>query len=70
MKLTNERRWLLTTFPEMGWSIGRPGLIQMKKWKAHTDALVKMGLLEHDAEYGVYRRTDTGRAALREEKGE
>jgi hypothetical protein len=68
MKLTDERRWWLNTFPEMGWSSGRPMLNQMKKWKAHTAALVKMGLLEHDAEYGVYRLTDAGRAVLREEE--
>lgn len=66
MKLTQERRWWLSHFPEYGWGNGRPNLNLMKKWQAHTAALVKMGLLERDPKYNQYRRTDAGRAALSE----
>ena len=69
MKLTNERLWWLKGFGPYGWSIGRPNLANIKKWKAHTAALVKMGLLETD-DYGMFRITDAGRAALQGGDGE
>lgn len=72
MKLTQERLWWLKGFDGYGWTIGRPNLVGIKKWDAHSAALVKMGLLEPDAEFGSqnHRLTDAGRDALDKERGE
>jgi hypothetical protein len=39
----------------------------VKKWKAHTEALLKAGFLEAD-EYEMHRITDAGRKALSEHR--
>lgn len=69
MKLTSERLWWLQQFGGAGgWTMGRPMSAGLKKWRAHSAALVKMGLLERygDALDGdlMHRITDAGRAAL------
>ena len=67
MKLTKERLWWLKGFRGGGWTMGRPFLVGIKKWDAHSAALVKMGLLENESEYhDSYRITESGRAALKE----
>lgn len=63
-KTERERLWWLKGFSD-GWSIGRPLLVGIKKWDAHTAALVKRGYLEADG-YGLHRITDAGRRALSE----
>ena len=70
MKLTEERLWWLKGFADRGWTLGRPMLVGFKKWDAHSAALVKMGLLEPDTEFGSanHRITDAGRSALRKEE--
>lgn len=45
-----------------GWSIGNPLLRRIKKWRAHTDWLVKHGFLEQ-YDRGYFRLTDLGHAA-------
>lgn len=69
MKLTSERLWWLKGFGEFGWTMGRPMMAGIKKWAAHTTALVKMGLLEGDGS-GLYRVTPAGRSALSKEPGD
>ncbi|MBB5040852.1 hypothetical protein [Shinella fusca] len=71
MKLTKDRLWWLKQFERGGWTLGRPNLVGVKKWDAHSAALVKMGLLEPDAELGTknHRLTDAGRNALDKERG-
>ncbi len=65
MKLTNDRRWYLRQFEDIGWTFGRAGMVGLKKWDRHRDALIKAGLLEVD-EYKMMRITGAGREALRE----
>jgi len=62
VKLSTERRWWLSKWSGYGWSIADPIRMGVKKWKRHTEALVKAGLLEEDR--GLYRITEAGRAAL------
>lgn len=71
MKLTTERRWWLSGFAAGGWTMGRPNMAAIGKWKAHSAALVKMGLLEVD-EYSdvTFRITDAGRLALQSNGGD
>lgn len=64
-KLTSERAWWLRKWDRGGWTIGDPMRSTVKKWAAHTAALVKSGYLEEDG-YGLQRITDAGREALRE----
>lgn len=71
LTLTPERLWWLKKFGLGGWTIGHGMLSGVKKWDAHSSALVKMGLLETEPGYGnTYRITDAGRAALSLEQGE
>lgn len=64
-KLNQDRRWCLMWWKDGGWSIGRPSMNGIKKWRRHIEMLVKAELLEAD-ECGCYRITDAGRAALLE----
>lgn len=66
MKLGAERLWWLKGFADRGWTLGRPNLVGVEKWDAHSTALVEMGLLEADEEFGTanHRITDAGRDAL------
>ncbi|KQV43261.1 MULTISPECIES: hypothetical protein [unclassified Rhizobium] len=70
MKLTKERMWWLQRFENRGWTVGHPNLAGIKKWDAHSAALVKMGLIEPDTEFGTanHRITEAGRSALRKEE--
>ncbi|MDC9825635.1 hypothetical protein PRN20_18025 [Devosia sp. ZB163] len=65
MKLTTERLWWLRRWEAGGWTIGDPMRAGIKKWGAHTAALVKAGFLEGD-DLGFHRITEAGRAALKE----
>jgi len=63
-KLTDYRRWVLSHWRNWGWCqpVDR---ILTKKGRHEISMLLKKGLLEQD-EYGMYRITDAGRAALAE----
>jgi hypothetical protein len=68
LKLTTERRWWLAKWDRMGWHIGDPMRASVKKWRAHTEALIKSGLLEADRYEGLSapmcRLTDAGQEAI------
>ena len=67
-ELTSERLWWLTKWERGGWSIGDPMRMSVKKWRAHTAALVKSGHLESDRpddpDNAMFRITDAGRRAI------
>lgn len=62
-KANDERMFLLDRFSGDGWMF-HPWR-GLKKWDAHAEKLTRDGLLETD-EYGMWRITDAGRAALAE----
>jgi len=66
-KLSPDRAWWLRKWAVGGWSVGDPMRGHVKKWKAHTEALLKAGFLEAD-EYEMHRITDAGRKALSEHR--
>lgn len=62
-KAKEERMWMLSTFfASCGWTI--PRFDGVKKWDAHVDKLLKDGMLEKDAEYGLLRITPAGILAV------
>lgn len=68
IKLSAERRWWLAKWERDGWSIGDPMRHAVKKWRQHTQALFRAGLLESDRPddpiAAMYRITPAGRAIL------
>jgi hypothetical protein len=71
-KLNQERRWWLAQWGRGGWSIGNPMKCSVKKWAAHTETLIKAGLLEGEERHNpgtgprFCRITDLGLRQLSE----
>ena len=65
VKLSKERLYCLSQFVRGGWTCGRGDWAGAAKWDRHKAALVKLGLLEGDADCsGLHRITNDGMRCL------